>query len=295
MSNELKRAFAALSDDAGRGRLEPAATVRRRSDRRRAVTAVAGTLTAAVLVAGVLVGSRLVLAGPPAPVPAVSMPPVSLPPSLPPSPPSADPGTTSPSSSPSSPAPRSIPSSLPAKAFLQASDVPGKIKDGPQRLGAGDQPLPDFCGNSYDQGAKAGIRATQVLYFTGPGDPPDSTPKAAVYQDILVFQGSAAESFMDDLRAAVQDCATDGDVKSYVRGSLGVGDESFLIERTSPATDDAGEPVGGELFHLYYAVVRVGDAVAFVSDTGWESGSADRADAVHLGERAAARLSAWRR
>ncbi|GAA0529655.1 hypothetical protein GCM10010172_07900 [Paractinoplanes ferrugineus] len=298
MSNELKRAFDALSDDAGRGRLETAATVRRRSDRRRAGTAVAGTLAVAVVVAGVVAGSRLLLAGPsgPAPQPApadsgsttvvpapsvagVTTPPVTTPPVT---------------NAPAGPA-VAIPAAIPASAFLQPTDTPGRIKEAPRRLGPGAQPLPDFCADSYDQRAKIGIRATQVLYFTAADSAPGSTPKAGVYEEILVFRGSVAEVFMRSLRDSVRGCPVAGPARNYLRDSLGLGDESVLIERTAPATGDDGEPAAdGSLHHLYWAVIRVGDSVAFVSNTGWESISADRADTEHLAARAAARLAAWR-
>ena len=190
---------------------------------------------------------------------------------------------------------KAIPSAIPEAAFLQASDVPGKAKGKPRRLGAGDQELPEFCGAGYDQGAAVGIRATQSVFFAGAKDPAESTPKAAIYEDVLVFKGDAATKFMNDLRAAVQGCPSRQGARNYLRGAIGAGDESALIERTRPATDDAGEPVGGgALHHLYWVAVRVGDSVAFVSNTGWESVSAERADTVHLGGKAAARLAAWR-
>ncbi|WP_433382741.1 hypothetical protein ACQPZX_19560 [Actinoplanes sp. CA-142083] len=195
--------------------------------------------------------------------------------------------------------PRAIPSSIPDAAFLQASDVPGKAKDKPRRLGAGDQDLPVFCDTGYYTGTGVGVRATQSVFFVEADAPPESTPKAAVYEDVLVFKGDGATTFMSGLRAAVQGCGEQKyegvTVKNYLRGEVGAGDESVLIERTRPATDDAGEPVGGgALHHLFWAAVRVGDSVGLVSNTGWESVSADRADTVHLGGKAAARLAAWR-
>jgi hypothetical protein len=232
--------------------------------------------------------------------------------SLPASPSAAAPSVTSPSASPSAsdpasttapatPAPASaapIPKSIPATAFLQASDVPGKIKEKPRRLGPGDQPLPTFCGKKYGSGSA--IQATQSVYFTEPNAPAGSTPKAAIYQDVLVYRGDGAASFLNNLRASVRRCATQKDevgvtVKNYLRGSLDAGDDSVLIERTRPATDDAGEPVGGgSRHHLFWAAVRVDDSVTFVSNTGWESISAERGDTEQLGRRAATRLAAWR-
>lgn len=60
-NDDLTRAFAALSGDAGHARLAPAAAVRKRGDRRTLTRSLAGVAAAAVLVAGVLVGPRLVL------------------------------------------------------------------------------------------------------------------------------------------------------------------------------------------------------------------------------------------
>jgi hypothetical protein len=116
---------------------------------------------------------------------------------------------------------------------------------------------------------------------------------------VIVFRADGATAFMEDLRTAVRDCPShrEGGVASryYQRGTIGAGDESLLIEQTRPAFGEDGKPVGdGSLHHLYWAVVRAGDAVAFVTNAGWESGSADRGDTVLLGKRAAARLTAWR-
>ncbi|GIE94432.1 hypothetical protein [Paractinoplanes rishiriensis] len=189
---------------------------------------------------------------------------------------------------------REIPASIPASAFLLAADVPGKAKGKPQRLGAGDHELPEFCGRDYEQRERVGLRATQSLAFTSKDSPPDSTPKAMIYQDVIVFRGDGAEAFLTDLAAAVRDCPG-GEKKNSLTESIGAGDASLLVERSSPARDDTGEPVGdGSRHYFYWAAVRVGDAVAFVSNTGWESGSADRDDTVHLGRKAAARLDSWR-
>jgi hypothetical protein len=189
-----------------------------------------------------------------------------------------------------------IPGSIPDSAFLAAVDVPGKAKDGPHRLGAGDQPLPEFCDTPYEHEDRIGVRGTRSLAFVSDGSPADSVPKAMTFQDILVFRGDGAEVFLDDLTAAVRSCpAGDRGRKNHLRGEIGAGDESVLIEQTTPAFGDDGEPVGnGSLHSLYWTAVRVGDAIAFVSNTGWESGSAERADTEHLGRRAAARLADWR-
>jgi hypothetical protein len=302
MSNELDRAFGALTKDAGYARLAAAQDLRKRGDHRMIAQTVMALAAAAVLVAGVAVGTGVVLAGPhrTAPLPADSSTPS---PSRPVSPaaPSGSSSATSPPAVPgSSAAGRTIPKSIPAQAFLGASDVPGKTVDGPTRLGAGGQSLPNFCGADYEHDRQIGVRATQYVAFTEASAPPNSTPKAAIYEDVIVYRGSSAQAFMNDLRAAVRNCPTQTDgvgftLRNYLRGSLGTGDDSLLIERTRPATGDAGEPTGdGTLHHTYWAVVRIGDSIAFVSNSGWESVSADKADAGFLGKRASIRLAAWR-
>jgi hypothetical protein len=195
---------------------------------------------------------------------------------------------------------RSIPDVVPDTAFLGAGDMPGQIKGVPERLADGEWPLPTFCGSGYEQSDKLGVRATLRFYFCSPGAPPESTPKSVVYQDVLVFRESGAGAFLDGLRAAVTGCASQLDengseLRNHLRGSLSAGDDSVLVEQTRPATDETGDPRGdGSLQSTFWAVARIGDAIAFVSNTGWESCSAEQADTLTLGQRAAQRLAAWR-
>ncbi|MEV6494533.1 hypothetical protein AB0M20_38805 [Actinoplanes sp. NPDC051633] len=74
MSNELERAFAALSADAGYVLLEPASAIRKAGDRRTATRAAAGVAAGVVALAGVSIGAHAVLADPDrtTPVPADS-------------------------------------------------------------------------------------------------------------------------------------------------------------------------------------------------------------------------------
>jgi hypothetical protein len=197
---------------------------------------------------------------------------------------------------PARPSPAAIPGSIPSSAFLQVSDVPGKAKSGADRLGPGDQPLPKFCDAEMEKADRIGVRATQSLAFASKGAPDESTPKAMTYEDLLIFRGDGAVTFLAGLRDAVKSCAIDTDgKKNRVVGDVGAGDESVVVEQAAPATAEDGTPLDdGSQHYLYWAVVRVGDAVAFVTNTGWESGSADRADTEYLGRKAAARLSAWR-
>ncbi|GIF25567.1 hypothetical protein BJ973_003845 [Actinoplanes tereljensis] len=199
-----------------------------------------------------------------------------------------------------SPTAKAIPDSIPAIAFLQVVDAPGQAKEKPNRLGAGDQPLPAFCKNSYEQKDQVGVRATQLLLFASEDAPEGSTPKAAVYEDVIVFKNDGATKFMTSLRKAVEGCPTEKadsgvTLKNSLRGPVeGAGEDSVLIERTRPATDDAGEPVEGQVHSLFWAAIRQGDTIAFLSNTGWESGSAEKTDTQTLATRAASRIKAWR-
>jgi hypothetical protein len=189
--------------------------------------------------------------------------------------------------------------SVPDTAFLHADDMPGQIKGAPERIPDGERPLPAFCGAPYEQTDRITLRATFRLRYTTAGAPPESTPKAEVYQYILVYRDAGAEAFMTALRAAVTGCASQNDdagipVANVMRGDIGAGDESALIEQTRPATDEKGNPVGdGSLQSKFCAIVRVGDAIAFLAVLGWESTSADRGDAVALARKAADRVAAW--
>ena len=77
------------------------------------------------------------------------------------------------------------------------------------------------------------------------------------------------------------------------RGSAGAGDESLVIEESTAGYDDAGEPTG-DTRYAYIAAVRVGDTVALIQLDGWESASAERADAVTFARAAARRVADWR-
>ncbi|MEU4240804.1 hypothetical protein [Actinoplanes sp. NPDC026619] len=191
---------------------------------------------------------------------------------------------------------KSIPADVPASAFLQAADAPEKARDQPK---AADHSLPAFCKTSFEQKDQVGVRGTQLLLIQSKGDTEGSTPKSAVYEDVIVYRGDGATEFMSDLRAAVKSCASEKDdvgvtVKNFLRGPIGGGDDSELIERTRPATDDAGEPIDNQIHQVFWAAVRHGDTIAFVSNTGWESGGAEKGDTVTLGTRAAARVEKWR-
>ncbi|WP_203730806.1 hypothetical protein [Paractinoplanes durhamensis] len=213
-----------------------------------------------------------------------------------PSPTSAE----SPSVAPTSAGPaKAIPAGIPDSAFLQESDAPEKAKEKPNRLDSDGNALPAFCKAGYEQKDQVGVRGTELLLIASKDATEGSTPKAAVYENVIVYKGAGATEFMTDLRAAVRGCASQKEdngvtAKNFLRGSIGAGDDSELIERTRPATDDAGEPIDNQVNQVFWAAVRQGDTIAFVSNGGWESGSAEKSDTVTLATRAATRVKAWR-
>ena len=189
--------------------------------------------------------------------------------------------------------------SVPDSAFLQAADLPGQIKGSPERLADGERPLPNFCGAAYDQSDRLDMRATFRLLYSSAGAPPEATPKGAIYQDVLVYRDAGATAFMTALRAAVSGCGAQSDdagvpVTNFLRGDLGAGDESALIEQRRPSTDDEGNPIeDGSEQSMFWAAVRLGDVIAFLAVIGWECSSADFGDTVSLGRKASGRLAAW--
>jgi hypothetical protein len=289
MSNDVERMFAALSDGAGRARFAPPAAVRRRADRRLAARSVATVAAAAILVVGVAVGGRFVLAdGGRSPV----TPAESAAPSAPPSP--SAPGSSSAPPPPTTTSP-SIPSSIPNRAFLSAADVRGIIA--PERR-SGQEMLPKLCGADYASGM-IGVRSTRYVPYLRQGAKKDETFAGTVDQAVTVYKGNGAQAFLDEVRDAVRDCRRDTHRGSTCTHRLlaaqDVGDEALLIEVATPARGDSGElETDGSLRRDYCAVVRDGEAVTVLWVQGWESQSAEKADADAFTRRAAQRLADWR-
>jgi len=314
MPNDLERAFAALSDDTTRqARLAPATAVRRSADRQTLARSVFGAAAAVLLVGGVLVGSRLALshkALPPLP-PAQSVAPTSAPPSAAPSAttpsaPSSSTGspsagssatpTTPPAGPTSKPAPPPVPKSIPNRAFLNRSDANvmtlTRLADG--RSG------PELCDEAfYPSTQLIGINASVRLLFRPAGEGEGYAASGYVTNTVTVFRSGGAEDFMDEFRATARACTQgerDGQTYTYRSlGGLGAGDESLLVQGATPARGDDGEPMeDGSQQYVYVSAVRVGDSVALVETTGFESVSAKRKDAEKFTSRAAQRLADWR-
>lgn len=299
MSSELERAYAALSRDAGRARLAPAADLRRRASRQTAVRSAATLVAVAVLATGATVGTRLVLAGDQrrvSPAPAASGP-ASAPPTAAPAPsvtPSAAPPPSSapPAGSPSAPKP--IPKSIPARALLTVAEgnvEPAVREDPPRKL--------ELCDKATFPSEKlAGVRASVRLFYREPRLNSSSTPSDTLYNTVTVYRSSGAAGFMDDLRAAVKACPQGGtsDLPARYRslGAIGRGDESVLIESSTTAYGDDGTPAVGRRL-TYIVAVRVGDAVTLLETLGYESAATDLADVKALARAATERLTDWRR
>ena len=305
-NDDLTRAFAALSGDAGHARLAPAAAVRKRGDRQMLTRSLAGVAAAAVLVAGALVGSRLVLtdhALPPLPPAESSTPatpsPVATPsPSATPSKPGAPPSPAGEGTPPETEtsAPPSIPKSIPARAFLTSSDgqVEGLTRLGEARTG------PRLCSAaSYPSADEIGVSGSVRMRYHRPGAEVRSTPSGYVVDTVRVYRGDGAASFLDEFRAAVRKCPRgergDSTFTYSSLGSLGVGDESLLVRGTTPARGDDGElSEDGSKYAVFLSAVRVGDSVSLVETEGYEAVTAQREDAEGFGRKAAQRLADWR-
>ena len=301
-NDPIENAFAALSDDAGHARLDPAAAVRRRSDRLVLTRSLTGAAVAALVVAGVVVGSQLALADralPPAP-PAQSTGPATPPPSVNPSPPPSAPPSGPSSAPPSAPSKAGesespvVPRSIPNRAFLTRGDA---NKGGWQRLNTPSEPLklcedaPEFASEH-----RVGVRGTVEILYKDPGQGEEYTPLSVAGDTITVYRGDGAEQFLDEYRAMVRECPEGDKEQTYKSlSSLGAGDESVLVQGSYPARGDDGEPsANGGRTYLYYAQVRVGDAVISLSNTGYESQSVDQARARALFRQAVQRYRDWR-
>jgi hypothetical protein len=282
MATELDRMFAALARDAGQAQLPPAAAVRRRADRRRAIRSVAGLAAVAVLVSGVAVGARLVLADPsrpPAPPVSSSSPaPARTPQLAEPSLPPPDQPPTSPPSSAGGLVP-GMPTSVPARALLTAGDANTAEFE---RLNRPVGPTLFCPGTDYPSSAQAGVRATVRLLYRGPGEGEEHTPRGTVTDTVTVYRGDGARQFMAELRDNVRQCPQNDPWENRVRSFDGPGDDAVLVERSWSRSS------------RYEIAVRIGDAVALVKSEGYEMVAADRAESEDFARTAAERLADWR-
>ncbi|WP_250037924.1 hypothetical protein [Paractinoplanes maris] len=309
MPNEIERSFDALSADTERGLLLSGPELRHQAARRHS-RRVAVTVSAAAVLVVAAIGTGWAMAGDGQPSvlpPAASGPgtpsgsaylggPVTSAP-VPSSAPTTTPPTTTPSSTPPTSRPPAIPKSIPARALLSDADAGisdvAPVEDPFRQL--------EFCSKAkFPSEDKVGVRSTVRMFYRGPESEPSSVPDDSVRNTVTVYRGDGAESYLAELRKAVQACPTgktgDSEAEFDSLGSLGVGDESILIDRSYEARDDAGEPMNnGSRNHTYIAAIRVGDAVTLVDGQGYEGWGASRADFTkQLAGRAATRLGDWR-
>ncbi|MBG0562978.1 hypothetical protein [Actinoplanes aureus] len=293
MSNDLERAFAALSRDAERARLAPAAELRRRAGRRTAVRSAAALVAVAVLATGATAGARFALAGedhrrPDHPADRVPAPSASSAPST--TPVSARP----PSGTPRSSRTLNIPADVPDWAMLKYAD--GNT-DEFYRFEDGKPPPKPCSAASYPSEKRVLVRATVRLLYRAPELGPEYTPSDEVRNTVTAYRATGAEEFLDELRAAVRSCPEGklGSAPAAFRslGSMGLGDESLLVERSTEGYNDDGTPSGNRR-RTYIAAVRVNDAVTLLETYGYESVPSDRSVVESLTRAAADRLTTWR-
>ncbi len=289
MSSDFERMFASLAEDAGRARLAPAETVRRRADRRLAAQAVVACVAVAVVVAGTAVGSRWMLAGGvgPAPAPAASTTPSPTAPSV-----SAPPSTPQSDRSSSTPPSQATRPTIPVRVFIGADGSDGEsLEDVPKG-----EALPSLCGAKYASDTSVEVRRAQRSYYTDP----DVANRLAglIDQTVTVYRADGARAFMDELRAAVGRCPQqkvgDDTYRHRLIDPSPVGDESLLLQVTFPRRVGPEGTVMGTSDE-FLSAVRIGDAVCLVYLQGWEGASVDKAEITDLTRQAAQRLEQWRR
>ncbi|MDQ7910613.1 hypothetical protein RB614_39575 [Phytohabitans sp. ZYX-F-186] len=287
--SELDRAFRALSQRADTVRLAGPSALRARADRRTRVRVTAVTVAAAVAVGGAVVGTQWVFrAGGSSPAP---LPPAATPSWTPPAPSaSPTPRTSAPAPPPTTPSRPAAPKSIPNSAFLQVADTNGRepVVDTPS-----EEIVPALCDARFASDRDVDLRRSRrVTYWNAPnreGYVPDGTFR----QTISVYEAGRASRFLDELRAAVADCPTDGDRRHRLVSATERGDESLAFEVRYPTLDVEGRSTGGQDVRLV-SVVRIGDVVTILYETGWEAGwSAEPAVVDGFTGKAVDRIRSW--
>jgi hypothetical protein len=304
MSTELDRAIDALRARADGALLPPAVELRARSDHRRRLTVAACVAAVTVLVLGAALGAS-VLRPTAAVTPAVT-PSVTATPG-----PTAEPTPSVGSTLP--PDPTGSPIHLPAGCI--GDDPYVMPNEGPKIAGAA---LPasmmltaanwgrcwvlyhDVGGYLVRDEARAVETTPFVCEQAGPYAADEQRvagryrdflagPETGGYQTVTRYRPGQAASLMDEVRAAVQTCASYvpvGDGITYYARIIETGfagEESLMIYTgTSPTPTKDTYPAS------YMAVVRVGDLVTVV-EPSFDLGG-DRAMAKTLAQKAAAKL-----
>lgn len=290
---DFDRAYRALAAEADTVHLTLPGDVRARADRRTRMRVVAAVAAAAIAVAGASGGSQWLLradSGPPVTpggTPTATLSPTPTPPAS--TAPSTPAGSSPPTSSAAQPqvsastTGRARPKSIPDSAFMQDGMVDGLL---------GDEILPELCDATYASDAKVQVRRSKhVTYQINPT--PGATPDGTFDQTITVYRSTGAREFMAQVRAAVANCAKDGNDRYKMVSAPKHGDDSFTFEKRYPTVDPDGKPIGGDDVRLI-SVVRLGDVVTVLYERGWEAGwSADPDAVASYTKKAVTRLNAW--
>ncbi|BCB75580.1 hypothetical protein GCM10022251_28070 [Phytohabitans flavus] len=292
--SELDQAYRALSHEADTMRLATPEALRARADRRNRVRVTAAAVAAAIAVGSAVVGTQWVFRADgtsPAPLPpgATSSPTPPAPTSAPPTSASPTPqrATTAP---PTTPSGNTAPKSIPNSAFLQVADTNGRepVVDTPS-----DDVLPALCDATYASDRSIDLqRSRRVTYWTAPGRE-GYVPDGTFRQSIRVYEPGRASRFVDELRDAVAACPSDGDRRYRTVSAPKQGDQSLMFEVRYPTKDPEGNPTGGDDVRLV-SVVRIGDVVTILYETGWEAGWSAEPDVVNaFTDKAVDRIRSW--
>ena len=289
MMNDLQRAYTDLAQEADSVVLPPPGTIRGRAVRRvRVRLAVAGV---AVAVGGIVASTQWVLSADNAPVPGLAASPeTTTSPSA-----SSAPATSGPAVTASPSTESSVLATIPDRAFLQQADTNG---DHPITDVGSENILPSLCGTTYVSSSLVRARRTKdMVYWAAKNPSPDAVPDGTYRQTITTYRPGGGSAFMDELRDAVAACPRETHDGLTSRNRLidatARGDEALLIEVTTPTRDNEGNPTGGQDIRLI-SVVRIGDVVMVLYETGWERGwSADRTVVDRFTATAVLRVQAW--
>ncbi|BCB91278.1 hypothetical protein [Phytohabitans suffuscus] len=292
--SELDQAYRALSHEADTVRLAAPEALRSRGDRRARLKVAAVAVAAAVAVGGAVMGTGWVLrADGTSPAP---LPPAATPSDTPAPPTSAPPATAPPtpqgstSAPPSTPPRNAAPKSIPNSAFLQMSDTNGRepVVDTP-----GEDQLPPLCDATFASDRDVDLeRSRRATYWKAPGRE-GYVPDGTFRQTIRVYGAGAASRFLGEVRAAVADCPADGNDRYRPVSAPRRGDESLMFELRYPTRSVEGDPTGGDDVRLV-SVVRIGDVVTILYETGWEDGWSAEPDVVNaFTGKAVDRIRSW--
>jgi hypothetical protein len=293
--SELDQAYRTLAQEADSVGLAAPGALRARADRRTRLRVTAVAVAAAVAVGSALAGTQWVLRAdgtaplPPATTQSPTPPPTSAAPTS--APPSSPPATTPPvTRTPTTPPARNTPTSIPNSAFLQDADVVG---DEPVADVGSENILPDLCGATFASDRDVDLRRSRHITYWKSTTPEGNTPDGTFIQTIGVYEPDGASRFLAELRDAVADCPTDGDDRYRVVSAPKRGDESLMFEKRYPTKDVEGRPTGGDDVRLV-SVVRIGDVVTILYETGWEDGWSAETDVVNsYTSKAVSRLQSW--